>query len=200
MTDDPLELPENRETMRVLERSLPRAAPPGDLFERIRSQVEREHTGGATVVELPRRRRRTPLVATGSALAAAAAAVAITLAATGDSGLGEPALRTAIAPHGEAELTGDAELFRPAEAGGVLVVDLAGVPPAPSGHHYEVWVLPEGSEAMIAVGTFTPTGANVRLELPLPLPGEYAAVDISLEENGGPAGHSGTSVAGGAFS
>ena len=52
---------------------------------------------------------------------------------------------------------------------------------------------------MTAVGSFTPASRNVKLKLPLPEPGDYAAVDISVQENGGPAAHSSVSLAGGAF-
>ena len=52
---------------------------------------------------------------------------------------------------------------------------------------------------MEAVGVFTPDGSRVRLKLGLPGAGEYEAVDISVEPNGGPASHSGSSLAGGRF-
>ena len=53
---------------------------------------------------------------------------------------------------------------------------------------------------MEAVGAFTPTSGDVELDLPLPGPGDYAAVDVSVEEDGGPPAHSDTSLAGGTFS
>ena len=40
---------------------------------------------------------------------------------------------------------------------------------------------------------------NVELDLPLPGPGNDAAVDISVEEDEGPPAHSDTSLAGGTF-
>ena len=38
---------------------------------------------------------------------------------------------------------------------------------------------------MEAVGAFTPNGSQVRLKLGLPGPGDYEAVDISVEPDGG---------------
>ena len=74
------------------------------------------------------------------------------------------------------------------------------MPAPPTGHHYEVWVLrTEGGGAMEAVGSFTPDDDHARLELPLPGPGDYQAVDVSVEPDGGPAEHSSVSLAGGSF-
>ena len=52
---------------------------------------------------------------------------------------------------------------------------------------------------MTAVGSFTPASRRVKLRLPLPAPGAYDAVDISIQVNGGPAAHSSVSLAGGTF-
>ena len=69
------------------------------------------------------------------------------------------------------------------------------MPPPPVDHFYEVWVLRAGTDVMVSVGTFTPESSDVHLELSLPAPGAYAAVDISVEDSGGPQEHSGTSLA-----
>ena len=53
---------------------------------------------------------------------------------------------------------------------------------------------------MESVGVFTPTSSEVDLVFALPGPGNYAAVDISVEEDNGPPIHSDTSLADGAFS
>jgi hypothetical protein len=52
---------------------------------------------------------------------------------------------------------------------------------------------------MEAVGVFTPIAQDVELELRLPGPGTYRAVDVSVEPDGGSAEHSGRSLAGGRF-
>ena len=52
---------------------------------------------------------------------------------------------------------------------------------------------------MEAVGAFTPRSSQVRLELGLPGSGDYEAVDVSVEPDGGSASHSGQSLAGGHF-
>ena len=49
-------------------------------------------------------------------------------------------------------------------------------------------------------GVFNATSPSmVRIELPLPGAGPYAAMDISVEDDGGPPEHSGVSVAGATF-
>jgi hypothetical protein len=52
---------------------------------------------------------------------------------------------------------------------------------------------------MEAVGAFTPDGSRVHLKLGLPGAGKYEAVDVSVQADGGPAAHSGQSLAGGHF-
>ena len=52
---------------------------------------------------------------------------------------------------------------------------------------------------MEAVGSFMLDGDQARLELPLPGPGDYRAVDVSVEPDGRPAEHSSVSLAGGSF-
>jgi hypothetical protein len=52
----------------------------------------------------------------------------------------------------------------------------------------EVWVLRREAEGeMEAVGVFVPTSATPDLEFRLPGPGDYEAVDVSVEPDGGPA-------------
>ena len=95
-------------------------------------------------------------------------------------------------------MRGEARLYGSTQPGGVVRLELADVPDAPDGSHYEVWVLrPSAGEAMEAVGVFDAGGAEVELELGLPGAGDYAAVDISVEPDAGPPEHSGTSLAGG---
>jgi len=106
---------------------------------------------------------------------------------------------TAIAARAGDAVSGTASLYASAQAGGTMQVKLSDVPAPPKGHHYEVWVLEKGSTEMTSVGSFTPSSRNVDLTLPLPVPGDYAAVDISVEPNGGPPAHSGTSLAGAKF-
>lgn len=196
MSDADFTTADERDALASLERLLPRVTPPHDLFDRILAEVRPE----AVVVPLrpvSRRRMLAPIVAVAAMAAAAVVAIAVT---AGGDGLGSPDARAAISGKSDAAVSGEATLYGEAEAGGKVLVSLTDVPPAPSGHHYEIWVLRDGSAEMEAVGTFTPASGTVRLELPLPGPGHYAAVDISVEENGGPPAHSDTSLAGGTFS
>jgi hypothetical protein len=187
----------DRETLAALERALPRVAPPVDLFDRILAEVRPE----ATVIPLHRASRRRLVVPVAGALAAVAAVALIAVLAFGDNGPGPADARAAIAGKSDPVVTGEAALHGSGADGGTVHVSLKGVPPAPSGHHYEVWVLRSGADSeMEAVGSFTPTSKNVDLDLPLPGPGDYVEVDVSVEDNGGPPVHSDTSLAGGTFS
>ena len=181
------ELEAQRATVAALEAGLARTAPSHDLFDRILAEIDQP-----LAEPQPRRLRWAPRLAAG--LAAAAAVVLGVVVLTG--GPGEPDARAAVAGTPQyAGVTGTATLD-----GGELVLELENVPAPPSGHHYEVWVLrAEGGGAMEAVGSFTPDGDDARLELPLPGPGDYQAVDVSVEPDGGPPEHSAVSLAGGSF-
>jgi anti-sigma-K factor RskA len=135
------------------------------------------------------------------AVAAVAAVVLIAIVASRRDGTSPIEARAAIAGKSVPSVTGEALLYGSNKDGGTVEISLKDVPPAPSGHHYEVWVLRSNAgAAMEAVGAFTPVSRNVHLDLALPGPGDYAAVDISVEENGGPPAHSDTSLASGTFS
>lgn len=185
----------DRETLAHLERLLPRVSPPVDIFDRILAEIQPE----ATVIPLrPKAHRRlvVPVVAT---FAAVAAVIVIAILATGGNGLGPPDARAAIAGKSDPAVTGEARLYGSTADGGTVQVKLRDVPPAPKGHHYEVWVLRRNGGNMEAIGSFTPTSQTVKLNLPLPGAGDYAAVDISVEQDGGSPLHSDTSLASGAF-
>lgn len=175
--------------------SLPRVAPPSDLFDRVLAEAAPE----AKVVPLRRRSRRAWTWTTG----AAAAAAAVLVVAVGLSlldGDESPAARAALEAGTDAGVTGEALLYAPDGPDGRVAVSLRSVPASPTGHHYEVWVLPAGSDEMLSVGTFhTEETRDVELEFSLPEPGTYAAVDVSVEEDEGPAEHSDTSLATGFF-
>jgi len=183
------------EAYALLERSLARVTPPVDLFDRILAEVRPE----ATVIPLRRSTRRrlaVPVTALASAAAVAVLAVAVTR-----GGPGAADARAANAGKSDSAVTGEAVLYHSQTAGGTVHVSLSHVPPPPSGHHYEVWVLRRNAgSAMEAVGAFTPASSTVSLDLPLPGPGTYAAVDVSVQKNGGSPLHGTTSLAGGAFS
>lgn len=148
---------------------------------------------GATIIPFRSRRRIAAWIAP---VAAAAAAVLITIAVGRGDDLGAPAVNAAVKPLlPAASVAGTVSLYRTSAPDGVVVIDLKNVPAAPAGHHYEVWVLRPGDKEMEAIGAFSPAGGTVRLKLRLPGAGEYVAVDISVEEDGGSAEHSGTSLA-----
>lgn len=148
----------------------------------------------AKVIPL-RRRLRGPLVVAGSVAAAVLLTVWITSSRGGD---GQPERTAAIVPAEDGgTVNGTVEVFAPDTPNGRVQISLRDVPDAPSDHHYEVWVLRPGEgEEMEAIGAFAPVDGRADLDLPLPGAGEYVALDISVQENGGSPEHSGTSLAG----
>lgn len=203
------ELDDYRAVVSFLEASLVREEPPPGLFEEVLARVEAESAAPrarAAAERAPRERRSLPArarrlwpaFAAGAVLATAATVLVIAL--TG-GGLGSPDARAAIRGSDEFPgVHGEARLYRSHGDRGVVVVDLSDVPDPRPDEHYEVWVLRKaGAGAMEAVGSFAAGGPRVDLELPLPGPGGYEAVDVSVEPNGGPAAHSGRSLAGGRF-
>ena len=201
MSEDPFREPGLDETVRRLERGLPRVAPPADLLDGVLARIEDEAPAPArraprrSLADLLPRWRPAALGLT----AAAAVALVLTLVLPG-GGLGSPDARAAVVAHRGSGVQGEADLFRTGSARGEVVVRFRNLPAAPAGHHYTVWVLRQGSHEMTPVGSFTPSGRTVRLVLPLPGPGRYAALDVSLQGNDAPPANSGLSVAGASFS
>jgi anti-sigma-K factor RskA len=193
------ELAAVRETLGLLDAAVAPVAPPADLADRVLARVAGEAERPRAEHVVPRRRRRRLAVPALAATLAAVAASALTYVAlrNGDDDGAPDATATVAASSGEA--LGEARLYRTDGPDGRLVLSLHDLPAAPAGHHYEVWVLREGADHMEPVASVGPAGGTVRLEVPLPGAGAYAATDISLEDDGGPPEHSGTSVAGGAF-
>ena len=179
--------------------ALPRVSPSPDLFDRVLLAITDEpaEAAEAAVLEFrPRSRRWAPLLA--AAAIGAVAAASVTVAFESGGGLGAPAASAAIAGHA-AHVVGVVDLYKPQTPSGKIRVELTGVPAPQKNSHYEVWVLTRGSTQMTAVGSFTPAGGTVNLVLPLPVPGKYAAIDISVQPNDGPAAHSQVSLAGATF-
>ena len=206
MNDDHMHSADER-TLDDLGAALPRTSPPSGLRDSIlavAADTPQDPPAPAPMAEvIPLRPRRRGVFTTFAAAACAAAiAVGITVAFTSGGTDPVPVTATAtasVAAKSAPGVAGTAALYSPGTAGGTLRVALTNVPKAPAGHHYEVWVLPRGGHTMTAVGSFTPASPNVTLDLPLPAPGNYAAMDISVQANDGPPAHSGTSLAGASF-
>jgi hypothetical protein len=188
---------DDERTLDALGTALPRVSPSPDLFDRVLVAIADEPAAAVVLDFRPRRRRWAPLLAAAAIGAVAAASVTVALE-SGGGGLGTPAATAAIAGHA-AHVAGVVDLYKPETASGKIRVELTGVPAPQKNSHYEVWVLPRGSTQMTAVGSFTPAGGTVNLVLPLPVPGRYAAIDISVQPNNGPAAHSQVSLAGATF-
>jgi hypothetical protein len=190
--------PELEPAFTRIERDLPRVAPRPDLFDQIAAALpaqpgEREPAAPPrTRVSL---RRPTFAIPAGVALAALVLALVIAVAVSGGP---TPNASAALRAHGPSGVHGRVDLFDPASSAGRVVVHLEGLAIAPAGDHYTIWVLREGVREMTPVASIV-SGEDSRLELPLPGPGHYTALDISLQRNDASPVHSGTSVAGAAF-
>ncbi|MEP7224986.1 MAG: anti-sigma factor [Actinomycetota bacterium] len=200
------EVEEYRSTVAMLESAVARQRAPDDLFDVILARIEGERAPSRAEVAAPRARRfswrpRSLVPAFAVGFAAATAVFVIALALPSNNGLGTPDAFAAVQGTPEfAGVHGEARLYNASREDGRLVLDLAELPAPSAGEHYEVWVLRKSpGKAMEAVGAFTPTSKDVELELRLPGPGDYQAVDVSLEPNGGSAEHSSRSLAGGRF-
>ena len=197
------ELEAYRATVSALEAGVARAVPSEDLFGRILAEIDQSAAAPAAVAAPPRRRWsgvRRPRLALGGAVAAAAVALVLGVVRVSGDEVQPDAVAAIAGTDDFAEVNGSAELFPEGDSGSRLVVNLASVPPAPTGHHYEVWVLPEGSDVMESVGELAPSDGEAELEADLPGTGPFAAVDVSVEPDDGDPEHSGVSLAGGTFS
>ena len=186
---------ELREAFTRLERDLPRVAPPEDLFGAIRAQIASDGAPAARPSRRARWRRPRLVVAlAGATMAAAAALTAVVVLDTDD---GATTVTAPLVAHRDAGVSGRVELRAPASDHGRIGLEVRDLERAPAGFHYTVWVLRAGSQQMTPVGSFTALGTE--LDLPLPGPARYAALDISLQRNEAPPAHSGVSIAGATF-
>jgi len=198
------QLDDYRATVSMLEASVAREGPSHDLFAGILAEIEPQPAASAVERSDGGTRRWSwsralPAFAVGAAATAAVFAIALALDSPGSPGTADAVAAVAGTPD-FAAVQGEARLYGSDQPGGVVRLDLADVPAAPDGSHYEVWVLrPAAGGAMEAVGVFDSDGSHVELELGLPGAGDYVAVDISVEPDAVSPDHSGTSLAGGTF-
>jgi hypothetical protein len=175
-----------------MQRDLPRVAPGADMFEQIAAGLPPRTPVTAPARARGRLGRPTLALPAGAALIALVAALVIALVVSGNP----PAtVSAALVPHGGSAVHGRVQLYDPGTRNGRLVVHLQGLGVAPAGEHYTVWVLRRGVSEMTPVASLS-SGADVRLDLPLPEPGRYAALDISLQRNDASPVHSTVSVGG----
>jgi hypothetical protein len=183
------ELRLHRATVARLEHALPPAPPPEGLFDRILADVA--DPTPAAVGPAPRARRRRRLLVLGLGGGAVAVATAALIAVAPWHGSAAPVAQAVLAAPG---VTGEARLYDDH-----VVVRLDGLGPAPAGHHYQVWVLPKGSQTMESVVPITAANGTATVSAPLPGPGPYAAVDVSIDPDGATATEPGPSVVVGKF-
>lgn len=74
-----------------------------------------------------------------------------------------------------------------------MSVTTSGLPTAPSGHFYEVWLLQPRTDKMMPMGVLSPAGDGT-YSITARIMAGYAAVDVSLQADDGNPAHSSTSV------
>jgi hypothetical protein len=191
--------PESELAFARIQRDLPRAAPRPDLFDEIAAGLPArgdEREPAASVQRRFRIRRPTFAIPAGAALAALVAALVIAVVVSGGP---SPTASAALEAHGASGVHGRVDLFDPATSDGRVVVHLKGLAIAPAGDHYTIWVLRDGVREMTPVASIV-SGEDARIDLPLPGPGRYTALDISQQKNDASPVNSGRSVAGATFS
>ncbi len=193
MSGDELHDQELEQAFAALDERLPRVAPRPDLFDDIRRRITIDAEPAPPAVVSRRRRRRRPLAAGLAIGFAAAAAVVLAIVLTGRSP--GPDARGVVTAHGSSGAHGSVAVFHEQTAGGYVVLHLRGLAAAAPGTHYTVWVLRRRATQMTPIGSFS-DGSRATFELPLPGPGTYRALDISLQRNNASPVHSRTSVAG----
>jgi len=139
-------------------------APPDALRDRILVAAREE--GPSNVVAIGSHRRR--WYAVGAVAAAAAVGLAIGLSVALTSGGSSPSDKLAASVSVE---------------GGVAELTVSGLPDAPAGKAYEIWVI-EGKTAPKPAGLFTQTGDPVTLTRPAPA---GSTVAVTLEQASGSA-------------
>jgi hypothetical protein len=157
---------------------------------------------------LPARRPRLALVAAAAAVLVAGAGVGAgvtrLVGGTGsDDGPGgapdpTPAAVVAALDPVEGSATGEVEMTSAGDRSTRMTIRTAGLPPAPSGDFYYVWLLDPETNKMLPLGLVEPGGsASFRIDESLLT--AYTSVDVSLESDDGDPGHSVTSVLRGSY-
>jgi anti-sigma factor RsiW len=137
-------------------------APPDALRERILVAAREE--GSSNVVSIGSgRRRRWYAVGAAAAVAAVGLAIGLSVALSGGGSSTNKLAASVSVDNGVAELT------------------VFGLPDAPAGKAYEIWVI-EGKTAPKPAGLFTDTGESVALTRPAPA---GSTVAVTLEQAGG---------------
>jgi anti-sigma-K factor RskA len=136
-------------------------APPDALRERI--LVAARDEGPSNVVSIGSIRRRWYAVGAAAAAAAVGLAIGLSVALSGGGSPSDELAASVSVDNGVAELT------------------VSGLPDAPAGKAYEIWVI-EGKAAPRAAGLFTETGEPVTLTRPAPV---GSTVAVTLEQASG---------------
>jgi anti-sigma-K factor RskA len=136
-------------------------APPDALRDRILGAAREE--GQSNVVAIRSHRRRWYAVGAVAAAAAVGLAIGLSLALSGGGSSSNKLAASVSVDNGVAELT------------------VSGLPDAPAGKAYEIWVI-EGKAAPKPAGLFTETGEPVTLTRPAPA---GATVAVTLERASG---------------
>jgi anti-sigma factor RsiW len=150
------------ETVGALALAAEGPAAPAALRDRILVAARKE--GSSNVVAIGSRRRRWYAVGAVAAAAAVGVTIGLSVALTGGGGSQSDKLAASVSV-----------------AGGVAELTVSGLPDAPAGKAYEIWVI-EGNAAPKPAGLFTETGDPVTLTRPAPA---GSTVAVTLEQAAG---------------
>ena len=150
------------------------------------------------------RRPRLALVAAAAALVVGVGVGAGTVRLLGDDGARtepepEPSLTvSAVLEPVEGTGAGEVQMTSTGDRSTQMTVRTTGLPAAPGGDFYYVWLLDPDTNKMLPLGLVEP-GGTATFRLDEALLASYSAIDVSLEADDGDPGHSVTSVLRGTY-
>ena len=152
-----------------------------------------------------RRRPRLGLVAAAAAVLVAGVGLgvgggAVVGAGGGDDGdlVAGPSISATLGPVDVDAGEGEVRMTAQSDHSMRVTVQTAGLPKAPAGDFYYVWLLDPATNKMLPLGLVEP-GGTATFRIDEDLVAAYGAVDVSLEADDGDPGHSVTSVLRGAY-
>ncbi len=143
-----------------------------------------QRSTGADVVDLNARRRQRWV-----RIAAAAAVVVIAAGTYGAIRTNAPGTTQELVASVDLEPLKDsgigrAELMQ-VDGQGQLRITARGLPPAPEGHHYEMWLIDTGVTDPQSLGPLTPGGNEIVVDVPPGIdPAAFPIVDINVQVDG----------------
>jgi anti-sigma-K factor RskA len=172
-----------------VERMLERTPPPEAVPERLAARARREALDPPVVAAKARRHWQWPAwwrMASAAAALGAAAAVAVTLAISTHGG-GFSA-QYSVSLSGPRGATAVVDISYPKDGVRQMVMHIKGLPPAGSGHYYEMWFKPAaGAENVSAVTFDTASAGSATIHAVIPAGMRWRSCWVMRETNAGQA-------------